>query len=45
MLPSTSMKWLTPAQNTRLESPDFYEMLQREVTRRFLHSAEKRQET
>jgi hypothetical protein len=37
------MKWLTPEQKTRLESAEFYEMLQREVARRFLHEREKRQ--
>ena len=31
-----SMKWLTPAQWERIESPDFYRLLQREVTRRYL---------
>ena len=31
-----SMKWLTPAQRERIESPKFYQLLQREVTRRYL---------
>ena len=37
------MKWLTPEQKTRVQSAEFYEMLQREVARRFLHLSEKRQ--
>jgi len=39
------MKWLTPEQKTRIQSAEFYEMLQREVARRFLHAGETRQET
>ena len=38
------MKWLTPEQKTRLESPEFYELLQREIARRFRHAGEQRQE-
>jgi hypothetical protein len=38
------MKWLTPEQKTRIESAEFYEMLQREVARRFLHAGQKREE-
>ena len=34
------MRWLTPQQKTRIESAEFYELMQREVARRFLqHSA------
>ena len=34
------MRWLTPEQKTRIESAEFYELLQREVARRFpQHSA------
>ena len=29
------MRWLTPEQKTRIESAEFYELLQREVVRRF----------
>ena len=39
------MKWLTPEQKTRMESAEFYEMLQREVTRRFLYAQQKQQES
>jgi hypothetical protein len=39
------MKWLTPEQKTRIQSAEFYETLQREVARRFLHAGETRQET
>ena len=39
------MKWLTPEQKTRIESAEYYEMLRREVARRFLHAEEKRQGT
>jgi hypothetical protein len=34
------MKWLTPEQKTRIESAEFYELVQREVARRFLHASE-----
>ena len=30
------MKWLTPQRKERMTTPEFYELLQREVTRRFL---------
>ena len=30
------MKWLTPEQKTRIESAEFYEMLQGEITRRLV---------
>ena len=34
------MRWLTPQQKTRIESAEFYELVQREVARRFpQHSA------
>ena len=39
------MKWLTPEQKTRIESAEFYEMLQREVARRFLHARQKPQKS
>lgn len=34
------MKWLTPEQKTRIESAECYELVQREVTRRFLQASE-----
>ena len=37
------MRWLTPEQKTRIESPEFYELLQREVARRFLQPGAKQQ--
>jgi hypothetical protein len=39
------MKWLTPEQKTRIESAEFYQRLQREVARRFVHVEAKRQES
>jgi integrase/recombinase XerD len=39
------MKWLTPEEKTRIESAEFYEMLQREVGRRFLCAGNKGRET
>ena len=39
------MKWLTPEQKTRIQSAEFYELLQREVTRRFLYAGQKGEET
>ena len=30
------LRWLTPQQRERIESAEFYELLQREITRRFL---------
>jgi hypothetical protein len=35
------MRWLTPEQKTRIESAEFYELLQREVARRFPQSSTK----
>ncbi len=35
------MRWLTPEQKTRIESAEFYELLQREVARRFLQASTK----
>jgi integrase/recombinase XerD len=37
------MRWLTPEQKSRIESPEFYELLQREVARRFLQPGAKQQ--
>ncbi|MCH7726370.1 MAG: hypothetical protein IH991_07830, partial [Planctomycetes bacterium] len=32
----TALRWVTPAQRERIESPEFYELLQRYITHRFL---------
>ena len=29
-------RWLTPPQKERINTPEFFELLQREITRRFL---------
>jgi integrase/recombinase XerD len=39
------MRWLTPQQRDRIESAEFYELMQREVARRFLQHTGKQQET
>ena len=36
---SEPMRWLTPEQKTRIESAEFYELLQRQVACRFLPTA------
>ena len=31
-----SLQWLTPAERERIESPEFYQLLQHHLTRKFL---------